>query len=149
MSNALFVIQYFSSLFMTGLIWLVQMTHYPYFFYTSDKEFVHAQSFHMRSISYVVMPIMVIELISAIYLLIEPEFKLIKLEIIIAFILLILIWITTYFLSVPLHEKLLEGKDISHIDKLVISNWWRTILWTLKSLILSYGVFKILNLIYY
>jgi hypothetical protein len=52
------------------------------------------------------------------------------------FLVVLFIWISTFTLSVPCHKKLSLGKDSKTIDQLVKTNWIRTILWSLKSLIL-------------
>jgi hypothetical protein len=44
---------------------------------------------------------------------------------------IIIIWISSFSLSVPYHKKLLQrGKDQTVISRLVRTNWIRTILWT-------------------
>ena len=47
-------------------------------------------------------------------------------------ILVVLIWASTYFIQIPQHNKLGEGKDVEVIQELVNKNWIRTVLWTLK-----------------
>jgi hypothetical protein len=49
------------------------------------------------------------------------------------FYLVILIWLSTLFFSVTKHNALRHGKVNSLIDGLVNTNWYRTILWSLKS----------------
>jgi hypothetical protein len=46
----------------------------------------------------------------------------------------VLIFLNTFFLNVPIHRKLLSRKDIKLIDQLVMSNWPRTLLWTIRSI---------------
>ncbi len=44
----------------------------------------------------------------------------------------VLIWLATFILSVPCHRQLQKsGKDLSTINRLVATNWIRTILWSL------------------
>jgi hypothetical protein len=45
----------------------------------------------------------------------------------------IILWLVTFIFSVPLHNKLLQGKDHLHIQKLVRTNWIRTLLWWTRS----------------
>jgi hypothetical protein len=52
------------------------------------------------------------------------------------FIMVIGIWLSTFALQVPAHEKLILKKDDQQIQKLVKTNWIRTILWSLKLVIL-------------
>ncbi len=54
---------------------------------------------------------------------------------------LLLIWLSTFLLSVPCHEHLAktdmnETSLIEKIQRLVKTNWPRTILWTLRSIVL-------------
>ena len=44
------------------------------------------------------------------------------------------IWASTFFLSVPCHEKLArDGFTEETVRKLIISNWMRTLVWTGRS----------------
>lgn len=47
-------------------------------------------------------------------------------------ILVVLIWLSTFFIQVPIHQKLLVKKDFFLIEKLNRTNWIRTILWSIK-----------------
>lgn len=114
---------------MTGLIWLVQIVHYPSFSYIDENDYIQFQLFHMKNISYVVMPVMLTELFSLLIL----SYMNLTTNFIVCLSLLALIWLNTFFWNVPLHQKLTQKKDTDAIKWLVISNWPRTILWTIKS----------------
>lgn len=58
-----------STFALTGLIWTVQLVHYPTFRYVSASQFVAFETFHQRRMSYVVVPLMSIELGTAMALL--------------------------------------------------------------------------------
>jgi hypothetical protein len=45
-------------------------------------------------------------------------------------------WIFTFALSVPAHQILAEGYDAASITRLVNTNWWRTIAWSLNAVLL-------------
>ncbi len=51
----------------------------------------------------------------------------------VGFYLVILIWLSTAIFSVPKHNALRHGKVGSLITGLVNTNWYRTVLWSLKS----------------
>ena len=55
----------------------------------------------------------------------------------ISFTAMVLIWLSTFTLSVPLHNRLSKAYDSKAISNLINSNWPRTILWTTRSLILG------------
>lgn len=127
MNNLVFNIQYAASLILLGLIWVIQLVHYPSFRFVDSNDFVEFERKHSSSITIIVMPLMVTELITGIWLI---GAKSILLYLNLASI--ILIWLSTFFISVPCHQKLSAGKDLDVINRLVSTNWIRTILWTFK-----------------
>jgi len=50
---------------MTGLIWLVQLVHYPSFRYVDTVNARDFHAYHTARISVIVMPVMIIELASS------------------------------------------------------------------------------------
>ena len=126
--NALIVaIQLGSCFFMTGLIWMVQLVHYPSFDYIDNKQFKVFHDFHSSKITWIVLPVMGAELVSAILICrsLDPYAMLNLLSV-------IMIWIATLTVSVPLHNKLKIGYDPKWIKRLVTTNWIRTVLWSLR-----------------
>ncbi|MCC6137729.1 MAG: hypothetical protein IT287_03800 [Bdellovibrionaceae bacterium] len=114
---------------MTGLIWLVQLVHYPAFAQIGDKDFLSFHMQHSQRITYIVGPTMLIELVTAVLLLLpksESKFFWFNLTGV------VLIWMSTALLSIPLHNTLATGKDLLIINKLVLTNWPRTILWSVR-----------------
>ena len=137
----LFSIQIGTCLMLTGLIWLVQLVHYPSFTYISDSEFTRFEKFHSFWISWIVIPLMTAELASALFLTMLFGF--------VSFwglnlLGVILIWISTAIFSAPCHIQLDKSKDIKIIQKLVFTNWPRTILWTLRSGLLLFSLHGLL-----
>lgn len=119
--------------FMTGLIWLVQLVHYPTFHYVQHDRFQSFENFHSTSISYIVMPAMLAELGTAGWLLwIYGGAWLWLLN----FMALVVIWGSTFLLSVPCHNQLMHGYDHAVVDRLLRTNWPRTILWTVRTTML-------------
>ena len=116
-----------------GLIWVVQLVHYPTFEFVDNQNFLAFHQHHTSSITFIVMPLMLIELGLGIYLATQqPPIYLGPM------ILIGLIWLSTFFIQVPIHNALGGGKDSSLIQKLVNTNWIRTILWTIKAVWVSY-----------
>ena len=106
-------------LFMTGLIWLVQLVHYPAFAYVEEKVFTQFESFHTQRISYIVMPAMIAELGTGVYLV---STKAMPFNFLISFLILFLIWCSTFFLSVPCHHQLSSRKNDQIIRRLTLTN---------------------------
>ena len=117
---------------MTGLIWTIQLVHYPSFRYIDAVKFTDFSLFHAKSITPITALPMVLELITGAALLFYFRNFLTAIN----FAFIILIWMSTFFLSVPIHNQLAVVRDEALIEKLVLTNWPRTILWTLRSALL-------------
>lgn len=132
---------------MTGVIWFVQVVHYPLFSRVGVIEFVGYEEAHQRLISFVVIPLMVAELATAIALVswLRPmEIPLILP--VMGLVLLAGIWLSTFLLQVPQHDALSRGFDIHAHWWLVATNWIRTIAWTARSVIVLWMVALLLEL---
>jgi hypothetical protein len=118
---------------MFGLIWMVQIVHYPMFSLVGVNEFPKYASCHQRNISLVVMPLMTVEAVTGAFLVVlYPE----RITFCIAMLALVLIWGSTFLIQVPLHRKLAKGFDARNHELLVRTNWIRTILWSFRSFLL-------------
>jgi hypothetical protein len=122
-----------SSLVMTGLIWFVQIVHYPLFAVVGAREFADYEKKHSHLTSLVVGPPMLIEAASAISLVFLARGPLASWAVWMGLALVALIWLSTAAIQVPCHARLEAGFDSSVHRRLVRSNWIRTIAWTLRS----------------
>ncbi len=142
--NTLFLLNFASSLFLCGLIWVIQILHYPFFARLDRENYSDHQQQHMFVISFLVIPVMLIELVTSVLLVLQPsDFRI---EFIIGLILVLSVWTSTFLVQVPIHQKLLQGYDRVTIQKLVSTNWIRTIGWTLKSILTIYVAFQLLHI---
>lgn len=123
-----------------GLIWTIQLSHYPAFQFIEDEKFLAFHQHHTSSITLVVMPLMLLELALSIWLVYQQGWNWS-----IPLFLVIAIWASTFLIQIPLHHQLGSGKDLTIIQKLVYTNWIRTILWTTKALLVSWYFLKIDN----
>ena len=115
---------------LTGLIWTVQLVHYPSFDYVAEEMFSAFHAHHTGSITIVVLPLMLAELAAGAYAWWQSGWARTP-GLLLGMV--VLIWASTFGLSVPLHETLgTAGKDSAVIDRLVRTNWPRTLLWTLR-----------------
>ena len=120
---------------MVGVIWIIQLVHYPSFHFIELKQYTTFQRFHMSRISYVVIPAMLTELFTLILIVISMDQ--IDTLVLASAILLIFIWLITAVFFSGVHQKLTLGYDQTVVDKLVKLNWGRTLLWTLRLLLIS------------
>ena len=129
------VIHLIATSVMVGVIWVIQLVHYPSFHFIDIKQYTTFQRFHMSRISYVVIPAMLTELFTLILIVISMDQ--IDTLVLASAILLIFIWLMTAVFFSGVHQKLTLGYDQTVVDKLVKLNWGRTLLWTLRLLLIS------------
>jgi len=125
-----------STLFMLGLIWFVQIVHYPLFSRVGGDEFKTYEELHQRLTTWVVGPAMLIELVTALMLLKLNSGELQAL----AWggvILVVVIWLSTGLLSVPAHNSLAIEYSTAAWQTLVFTNWIRTAAWTLRAILVT------------
>ena len=120
---------------MVGVIWVIQLVHYPSFHFVELKQYTTFQRFHMARISYVVIPAMLTELFTLFLIVISMDQ--IDTFVLASAVLLIFIWLMTAVFFSGVHQKLTLGYDQTVVDKLVKLNWGRTLLWTLRLLLIS------------
>ena len=141
MPNLILCLNLLSTWYMVGLIWMVQIVHYPLFAKVSTENYVQYQQLHERYITPVVGLPMMIEIITAILLLNFLPKGVSSVWIWFALILLIVIWLSTAFLQVPCHSKLSIAFDSEAHRRLVNTNWIRTVCWTLRGALVAWFVF--------
>ncbi len=131
------VLNLVSTWFMVGLIWFVQIVHYPLFDRIGIDQFVEYQRLHQRLTTWVVAGPMLIEAATTGLLVWYAPPVNIGLVLLAAGLLMI-IWVSTALLQVPCHEDLTRGFDARIHRQLVLTNWLRTTCWTLRGLLLCW-----------
>ena len=123
------------SSFMVGLIWLIQLVSYHLFSYVNVGDFQKYHSRHVKKITPIVALAMTLEASIALILLIFTPSDSVGL-LVINTLLVCLIWVSTAFIQIPYHQRLEFPKNqILYTEKLIKTNWIRTILWTFKLII--------------
>ncbi len=119
--------------FMVGLIWFVQIVHYPLMRNVSAEGFSRYALSHQQRTTWIVGPVMLIEASSALILawLSRNDSTSNRLAWI-GIALLAIVWLSTFALQVPMHARLATRFDETHWRRLVWTNWIRTIVWTLR-----------------
>lgn len=133
-TDQLLLIQLLASFGMLVLIWLIQLLHYPSFLFVETSRFQDFESFHQKTISYLVVPLMLSELLLGLYFAFEftNPWTLSNL------LLVLVLWAYTFAVSARIHQKLSSGYDTKLILQLISTNWPRTILWTSKFALLLF-----------
>ena len=130
-----------ASCFMTGLIWFVQIVHYPLMSAVGSEESVGYARRHQMRTTLVVAPVMLAESVSGVLassiLLAGTDVESADGLVHASLALLAVIWLSTFAVQVPRHARLLEAKDDGTVVSLVTTNWIRTIAWTARSCLLG------------
>ncbi|MBS1995001.1 MAG: hypothetical protein JSS86_01765 [Cyanobacteria bacterium SZAS LIN-2] len=142
MAIFLLITQVASTWFMTGLIWFVQIVHYPLYNRVGVESFVEYERQHCALTTMVVAPVMVVELLTAILLVVARPKAVGLAETLIGVALLGVIWISTLFIADNLHGALSAGFNFEPYRQLLASNWLRTACWTLRGLLVLYMCYR-------
>lgn len=120
---------------MVGLIWFVQVVHYPLFDRVGADGFAAYESAHRWRTSFVVGPLMGVELLTAVALLVDPPDSLGRALPAAGMVVLLAVHGSTVALQVPAHDRLNRGHDPAVVARLVRTNWVRTAGWTTRGLL--------------
>ncbi len=130
--NSVAMIHLVSTLLMVGLILFVQVVHYPLMARVGAESFQAYQAGHTFRTSLLVVPLMVTELATALWLAVVPGAFNQRPVALAGLGLLAVIWTSTALLQAPAHGRLAKGFDASEHSRLVQTNWIRTASWVAR-----------------
>ena len=128
-----FLAHLLATLTMFGAIWIVQVVHYPLFAGVGESGWSAYEASHQARITWIVGPAMVLELATAIWLVLNPPEAFPMWALLAGAAMIGLIWASTAFIQVPLHNALGGAFDAEAHSRLVGTNWIRTVLWSLRA----------------
>lgn len=120
------------TLALVGLIWFVQIVHYPLFALVGASAFTRYEAAHVRRTSLVVVPLMLSESLTGIAIAVRPPTDVPPAMAIAAAALIGVIWLSTFALQVPRHRTLERGFERRAHAQLVRTNALRTAAWTAR-----------------
>jgi len=118
-----------ATLFMVGVIMFVQVVHYPLMRVVGSERFVEYERLHTSRTGWVVIPPMLVELGSAVWLALATRGSPGSGPAVVGLFLLGVIWASTAALQAPAHGRLVRGFDAASHQWLVRTNWIRTVAW--------------------
>jgi hypothetical protein len=121
-----------TTLFMVGVIWFVQVVHYPLFSRVGGEGFALYSEAHSRLTTYVVSPPMLAEAATALLLVFRRPVEIPLWAALVGLALIGMIWASTALLQVPRHTALGSGFDRAALSGLVLTNWLRTAAWSVR-----------------
>lgn len=129
------IVHAFVTLALVGLIWTIQIVHYPLFARVGRAEFIVYEAEHARRMMMLVGPLMVVEAALAMALFVWPTPGRSASLTWIGLALVVVLWTFTFLVSVPCHNRLARGFDAPTHRRLVRTNWIRTAAWTVRGVI--------------
>ena len=117
---------------MVGLIWFVQVVHYPLLAHLDVAGIAE----HQRLTGYVVAAPMLVEAVTAALLLVDRPPGVPAAAAWIGAALVVVVWASTALLQVPTHRALAGGAG--DVRRLVRDNWVRTAAWTARGAVVAW-----------
>jgi len=143
--NSVLVANFVATCVMTGVIWFVQWVHYPLLASVPVDRAVETAIDHQRRTGQVLAIPMAVEGFTTLGLLIiRPESVPIFWPWFGAVLLAVALG-STVFVSVPLHAKMATNPTADVGRRLVVTNWPRTIAWSLRAVVCSVMILQVLQ----
>ena len=130
---------------MTGLIWFIQLVHYPAYRQFGPENFA---SFQLRSparTGLIVGPLMFTELGTAAWLLWQRPAGVAPGWLWMGAALIAVCWASTVLLQVPIHLRLTLRRDDKTVERLIRTNWLRTIAWSIRAVLVATWLLALLT----
>ena len=109
------------------VLWLGQLVIYPSFLQLEPHKLTNWHQCYTFRVSFVLIPLLSAQLLGWFLTVFQNP----NLPNLLGLSALIACWGLTFFISVPIHQKIAMGDtDTSLLERLVHSNWIRTVLWS-------------------
>ncbi|MBH76459.1 MAG: hypothetical protein CMP68_04925 [Flavobacteriales bacterium] len=113
---------------LVGIILITQFVNYP-LLKKIDQNFEIIHKEYTKKMGYVVAPIMTLEAFAVFSMYIYyPKNN----NLILIMCLTLIIWLSTFFIQVPIHKTISFKKNSKKVKKLITTNYIRTISWCFK-----------------
>jgi hypothetical protein len=122
---------------MTGLIWFVQLVHYPSYRDMAEKGFTGFQTRSTARTGFIVGPLIFTELGTAACLLWKPPSGIGLPWLWLGAALIAVNLASTLLVQVPLHVRLREKHDVLLVERLIRANWVRTLAWSIRAVLVA------------
>lgn len=134
MTAAILAAQAVASAAMCGIVWFVQLVHYPLFGRLPADVAAGYCGENVRITPRVVLPPMLVEAATAAWLACWPPEGIGRGPAIAGLALAAVAWCSTLVVQMPLHRRLgREGPTAATVAALVRSNWLRTAAWSARA----------------
>lgn len=139
LTTVILIAQAVASGMMAGIIWFVQVIHYPLFAGVGGESSAGYARDNQRRTARVVLPPMLVEASAAAWIVAWPPPAVGRAAAAAGLAGVGLLWLSTLAVQMPLHGRLArDGHTAATIDRLVASNWPRTLLWTARAVLAAW-----------
>ena len=145
MIRAVFLVHVTSTLMVGGIMWFIQLVHYPLLRHVGRDTFIVYEAAHTRRSISLVVSLMVIESTTAGSLLWWRPGGVTVGQVWTGLALLVAIWLSTFLLQVPQHRILASGFAPAAHRLLVRTNWIRTWSYTARAALVVWMVSRALR----
>jgi hypothetical protein len=122
---------------MTGLIWFIQLVHYPAYRQVGAANFASFQFRSPARTGVIVGPLMFTELGTAAWLLWQRPTDVAPGWLWMGAALIAICWASTVLLLVPIHLLLTLNREDKTVERLIRTNWLRTIAWSIRAVLVA------------
>lgn len=129
---------------MAGVIWFVQIVHYPLLAGLRHDVSATSAEHRWRTTVVVALP-MGVQGVACLVLLVAPPEGVWALGPWLGAALLAVSFVVTALVSVPLHVRMTETGDLEAARRLVVTNWWRTAAWTGHGVVMTVMLAQVLT----
>ena len=140
--DVFFLVQIFCTFAMTGIIWFVQIVHYPLMRKVGKGRFVRYMQTHFVLAAFVVGPLMLLEAAAVVYGLLTPTPWITHDAALLGAVLLLVIWISTFAIHLPQYRRLEREFEARAYRRLLFNNWIRCYAWSFRSIILVFSMLQ-------
>jgi hypothetical protein len=119
-----------ATLVLVGIIWTIQVVHYPLFAAVGAEAFVAYEAAHATRITALIAVPWAVQGLTTAALVVAPPAGAPRWLVWVAALLAAAPVLVTVTMSVPAHERLAGGFDAAAHARLVGTNWLRTAAWT-------------------
>jgi hypothetical protein len=120
---------------MVGVIWFVQLVHYPLFEKVGADGFAAYETANVSLTPLVVLVPMITEMVLAIWLVVRPPARISRAVALAGALLVLAIWGSTFVFQYPIHQKLSLGFVPATLGALLATNWIRTGAWSVRGVL--------------
>ena len=142
LDDVFFLVQIFCTFALTGIIWFVQIVHYPLMRKVGKGRFARYAQMHLVLTAFVVAPLMLLEAAAVLFGLLHPTPWITNDAARLGAVLLLIIWIATFALHLPSYRKLGQEFEARAYRRMLFGNWIRCYAWSFRSIILIFNMLQ-------